>query len=68
MNTDRLTKTLLAAIAMGLWMNALNPWIWSSTASADIESTMRSILSSVHSIQGDVGKLERGTCFNSKLC
>jgi hypothetical protein len=24
---DRVTKTLLAAIALGLWLNALNPWI-----------------------------------------
>ena len=68
MTTDRLTKTLLAAIAMGLWMNALNPWISFNTASADVDSDMNRILSSVQSIQGDLNQIKRGSCFNRKLC
>lgn len=68
MKTDRLTKTFLAAIAMGLWMNALNPWIWSQSASADVDSDISWILATVTSIQGDLGKIESGNCLNSKLC
>ena len=68
MNTDRLTKTLLAAIAIGLWMNALNPWISTHSASADVGSDMSKIRQSVLRIQDDLNEIEFGTCDNPKLC
>jgi len=63
MTTDTLTKCLLAAIALGLWLNLLTPWIRPPAASAGssvgIElSTIRSYLYGIH----------EGTCPNSKIC
>ena len=68
MKTDRLTKSLLAAIAMGLWMNALNPWISFNTASADVESDMSRIRQLVLRIEDDLNEIHIGTCSNPKLC
>ena len=82
MAPDRLTKTLLAAIAIALLMNAVNPWIQPHSASADVDSDIMRIQRDVHSIERDLGsigsnidsiesdlsRIQRGTCSNSILC
>ena len=71
--TDRLTKILLAAIALGLWVNAVRPVavVADNALLSDIRSRLDSIRSDVGSINSNVSSLERvarGTCTNSKVC
>ena len=82
MTTDKLTKNLLGAIAIALWMIALNPWLRPSPVLAQekmdlsqiesslssIESDLSSIESKVSSMESDLGRMQRGTCTNSKVC
>lgn len=63
MKTDRTTKLLLAIIAAGLLLNGLNPWLLAIPARAAVE-----IDSAVTQIQGDLSRIQRGTCSNSKIC
>jgi hypothetical protein len=73
--SDRATKLLLAAIAIGLWANFLAPVLRSTPAKADAESILQSIdghLSridrSTWSIYEDFAALARGRCGNAKIC
>ena len=66
--TDKATKILLAAIALGLWLNAVNPWIRPLVVWADAESSLSSISSNVNSMETDLGRIARGVCTNSKIC
>ena len=89
MKSDRLTKSLLAAIAIALWMIAMNPWlrpipvlaqekvdlsqIESSLSSIEsgvssMKSDLSTIESKVSSMESDLGRMQRGTCTNSKVC
>lgn len=75
MKTDTLTKSLLAAIAIALWIIAMNPWLQPMPVAAQedvdlrrVESSLSSIQSDVLSMESDLGRLQRGTCSNSKLC
>ena len=61
MNTDRLTKALLAAIAVALWMIALNPWLRPITAGAQTDIYLQRIADDVSAIAG-------GVCLNPKIC
>ena len=73
MSTDRTTKALLLAIALGLWVNITGQWLTPiaihaqgddsriARALSDIESRMRSIEDEIH-------KIGIGNCLNSKLC
>ena len=61
MNLDRLTKTLLAAIAIALWINAVNPWIQTRSALAGVDSD-------ISRIQRDVHKIAIGLCLNDTIC
>lgn len=65
---DRLTKVLLAAIAIALWINAINPWIRAVPAAAQAEVYLSKIQSDVSSINPYIYRLQNGTCTNSKLC
>jgi hypothetical protein len=65
--TDRLTKALLFAIALGLWANALNPWVRPMAVQADDEM-LKQVVSNVRSIDSDLGKIQKGTCSNGKIC
>ena len=68
MTPDRLTKLLLAAIAVALWMNVVNPWIQPNSASADVDSDIKKIQRDVRSIKRDLDSISSGLCLNSKLC
>ena len=63
--TDRQTKALLLAIAIGLWANVATQWLRPKALhaqdTAQIEQT-------VNEIAGSVGRISRGTCTNSKIC
>jgi hypothetical protein len=61
--TDRTTKLLLAAIAAGLWANAVVPLVRSAPASAQMGAD--GLLSNIES---SVAKIARGSCANSKIC
>ena len=60
---DRTTKALLLAIALGLWMNVVGPWVRpvpiQALAQADI--TLREIAR-------HVSRISRGLCLNGKIC
>ena len=77
--TDRTTKLLLAAIALGLFANALIPLLTPKPAAADSSDTyLRSIDTHLSNIQSDIHNLDRtvdkianiesGNCHNSKIC
>ena len=68
MTPDRLTKLLLAAIAVALWMNAVNPWIRPTPASAGVDYDIYDIKRDVNSIETYVKRISKGTCKNDKLC
>ena len=65
---DRLTKVLLAAIALALWVNALNPWIQPVSAVAQSEMYLGTINSHVSSIGSQLSDIHIGLCLNSKIC
>jgi hypothetical protein len=62
---DRVTKLILAAIAAGLWANAITAFDRPAKAAVDYGSSIDSHLSSIES---DIGRIQRGSCSNSKLC
>ena len=68
MTPDRLTKLLLAAIAVALWMNAVNPWIRPTSASAGVDFAISQIKNDVSRIETYVKRISKGTCKNDKLC
>ena len=63
--TDRQTKALLLAIAIGFWANVATQWLRPKTLqaqdTAEIERYVRNIAS-------DVGTIARGVCVNDKIC
>jgi hypothetical protein len=58
MRIDKLTKSILAAIAIALWVIAMNPWFHPVSVSAQDDS----------SIENYVRQIANGTCTNSKIC
>ena len=71
-NNDKLTKGLLAVIAVALWMIALNSWLRpvavetqsDSYLLSSIDNSLESITSDVSSIEGDVGIIRIQTTLN----
>lgn len=61
MKTDKITKSLLAAIAVALWMIAVNPWLRPMPVSAQDRRDLSQIESYLRQISN-------GTCTNSKIC
>lgn len=61
MTTDRTTKGLLLAIALGLWMHVAYQWLAPAVLRADTDSDISSIADDVH-------RIFRGTCINQKIC
>jgi len=68
MKIDNLTKTLLAAIAIALWMIALNLWHQPVHAATPESVDLSSIESSLSSMDSSLSRISRGVCTNSKLC
>jgi hypothetical protein len=65
MKMDRMTKMLLAAIALAVWMIALDPWIRPEPVAAQGDGE---IVHWLQNIAGATGTLSMGTCRNAKLC
>ncbi len=70
MNTDKLTKLLLAAIAFGLWANVITSWLKPIPAFADASLTLDSIEISVKTIDQNLMKWVGAgdICTNKKIC
>ena len=64
MPTDRMTKVLLAAIALGLFLNLFRP----PTASAAVQFRARTIEGHLQYIENYLEGIYRGTCRNQKIC
>jgi hypothetical protein len=65
--SDRTTRIILAAIATGLWANAVGTWFRPAPAVAQ-HYVIRSMDNHLASIDNDIGRIQRGTCTNSRLC
>ncbi len=57
MTTDSATKILLAAIAIGLWANVLNPWLAPTPAAAGPFDDLGAIKASVAAIEKEIVQL-----------
>jgi hypothetical protein len=64
---DRTAKIILAAIAVGLWVNA-GVSVFRPVAAIAQDYELSSIRSNVSSIESDVGRIASGRCKNSKIC
>jgi hypothetical protein len=64
---DRTTKILLAAIALGLWANAVMSVIRPAAAQVD-GLTLSNISGELSSIAKDFKDIASGYCNNRKLC
>ncbi len=63
--TDRQTKTLLLAIALGLWANVATQWLAPKVLHAQDTSGVESYVALIYS---HVSRIANGTCTNSKIC
>jgi hypothetical protein len=61
MKLDRTTKLLLLMIALGLWLNAIGPFVHVKKVSADSDTALQSIAD-------DMSKISKGLCLNNKIC
>jgi hypothetical protein len=68
MHTDKLTTSLLGAIAIALWMIAMNPWLQPMPVAAQERVDLSSVESYLANIDSNVSRISRGTCTNDKLC
>jgi len=60
MTTDRITKVLLGAIALGLWMNVVEHWVRpAGLEAADADSSV---------IMRDLHAIATGACSNKHIC
>ena len=60
MTTDRTTKALLLAIALGLWVNVAGDWLKPVVVEAQSME--------IRQIQNSVAAIASGLCLNSKIC
>jgi hypothetical protein len=67
MTTDRRTKVLLLAIAIGLWANVATQWLRPKALLAQNVALDR-IDINVGRIASDVGAISTGLCLNRKIC
>jgi hypothetical protein len=58
--TDRTTKALLLAIALGLWVNVVSDWIRPTVAQAQSAELPQ--------ISRDLRSIALGSCVNTKIC
>lgn len=61
MKTDKTTKALLTLIALGLWANAVGPWIAPHNVEAQSDYLLRQIATNVNNIAN-------GFCLNDTIC
>lgn len=60
MTTDRTTKALLLAVALGLWANVAGDWLKPVTVQAQSGE--------LGAIQRDLRAIANGFCLNGKIC
>jgi hypothetical protein len=65
---DKLTKVLLAAIALGLWMNAAPIWRPARAQQHGIEVDTSAMALALSRIAVGLNQIGNGTCKNRKLC
>jgi len=69
---DRITKLLLAAIAVGLFANAAasvtRPAAADTIFESHLSNSVQAIASRLSDLAQEVSSIARGTCKNSKLC
>jgi len=67
---DRTSKILLAVIALGLWGNVFAFLLRSNVAVAQYETDhiLRSVDAHLANIDGNIDRLQKGSCPNGKLC
>ena len=65
---DKLTKVLLAAIALGLWMNAARIWQPARAQQHGMEVDTSAMALALSRIAVDLNQMIDGTCKNRKLC
>ena len=68
MPTDKMTKILLAAIALGLFLNAAVDLFRPPTAAAAVQFRARTIEGHLQYIENHLEGIYRGTCRNKKIC
>ena len=66
--TDRTTKVLLLAIAVGLWAHLGTEWFRPVVVQAQVGFDDSRIVRELRSIQSDVSSIHLGLCLNDKLC
>ena len=67
MRIDKLTKSIRATIAVGLWVIATNPWLHPTSVAAQEKTDLTQVESYLSSIEMDIAHIARGTCTNPKL-
>ena len=75
MKPDNSTKSLLGAIAIALWVIAMNPWLRPIPVAAQEKVDLSRVEKSLSAIESDVSymgsalpPMANGTCTNSKIC
>jgi hypothetical protein len=65
--SDRTTKLLLAAIALGLWAN-LVAFLFQPVVALAQKDDANMILSHVNDIEDELEQIQTGSCSNTKIC
>jgi hypothetical protein len=65
---DKLTKVLLAAIALGVWMNVARIWQPARAQPHGLETDTSSMALALSRIALDLNQLVDGTCKNRIFC
>ena len=72
MTTDRTTKVLLALIAMGLFLNAIVPFVQPAVVQAQapgiIAAQNRQTALVINRIYDELARISNGSCRNDKIC
>lgn len=63
---DRTAKIILAAIALGLWANALSPRLEARAAISTLDAL--SMAKDLSDVQRNLEDISLGSCANPKLC
>jgi hypothetical protein len=58
---DGTTKLILLMIALGLWLNAIGPFVYAKKVSADSDTALQSIAD-------DINKISKCLCLNHAIC
>ena len=65
---DRATKVILAAIAIALWVNVIEPWVPALTPYIQPRADISRITRYLNRIMVDTDRIERRVCAKTTLC